>query len=606
MSDQLVPGAPCPSRRRRLRPGLLLAVAVLSAALWIAIWAGAGLRVWELQTVDLRFGIRGAQPAPASVAVVAIDDATLDTLRERPPLRRSRYATVIDRLRAAGARLVVLDVQFTERTVAREDNALIAALDRARPTVLGASEVDARGRTNVLGGGANQRAFGVRVGSVNFRLDPGGVYRRLPYAVDRLKSLPVVAAETGRPVARFGQRWIDYAGPPGTIRTLSFGDVLAGRTPGVKGRIVVVGASAPTLQDLHATPTGALMSGPEIEANAIATLLRGNPLRDASDLAAVLLILACAAVVPLAGLRLGALASEGIGLAFAALALIVVQVAFNRGAILPLVAPAGAFLTSATGALAVHYLLSTVERERTHDLFARFVPEPVVRQLLAGTGGRLLGGVKLDGTVLFADLRGFTTLAERTAASDVIDILNRYLGEMSDAVMDAGGTLVSYLGDGILAVFGAPLAQADHADRALAVARDIVDVRMPRFNAWLGERGPVGIGVGISSGELMAGHVGSERRVEYTAVGDTVNVASRLESLTAEHGVQVLVAGATRERLRHVPDDLRAVGELAIRGRGGRISAWTISQAGQQPAEDARQRGLAGGVGPVRHGQDGH
>jgi adenylate cyclase len=606
-ASELVAGAPCPSRRRRLRPGLLLAVALLSAALWIVVWAGGGLRVWELQTVDARFGVRGAQPAPRTVAVVAIDDATLDTLRERPPLRRSRYAAVIDRLRAAGARLVVLDVQFTERTVPREDNALVAALGRARPTVLGASEVDARGRTNVLGGVANQRAFGVRVGSVNFRLEPGGVYRRLPYAVDRLKTLPVVAAGVaGRPAAPFGEHWIDYAGPPGTIRTLSFADVLDGSASGVKGRIVVVGASAPTLQDLHATPTGALMSGPEIEANAIDTLLRGNPLRDASGLAAFLLILACAAVVPLAGLRLGALASEGIGLAFAALALIGVQIAFNRGVILPVVAPAGAFLCSATGALAVHYLLSTVERERTHDLFARFVPEPVVRQLLAGTGGRLLGGVKLDGTVLFADLRGFTTLAERTAASDVIEILNRYLGEMSDAVMDAGGTLVSYLGDGILAVFGAPLAQPDHADRALAAARDIIDVRMPRFNAWLGERGPVGIGVGISSGELMAGHVGSERRVEYTAVGDTVNVASRLESLTAEHGVKLLVAGSTRERLRHVPDDLREIGELAIRGRGGRISAWTVSEAGQQAAEDALQRGLAGGVGPVRHGEDGH
>jgi adenylate cyclase len=580
----IVAGAPCPSRRRRLRPGLLLAVALLSAALWIVVWAAGGLRPWELQTVDARFGVRGARPAPASVAVVAIDDATLDTLRERPPLRRSRYAQVIDRLRAAGARLVVLDVQFTERTVPREDNALIEALDRARPTVLGASEVDAHGRTNVLGGVENQRAFGVRVGSVNFRLDPGGVYRRLPYAIDGLKTLPVVAAG---PVAPFGERWIDYAGPPGTIRTLSFADVLKGRAAGVRGRIVVVGASAPTLQDLHATPTGALMSGPEIEANAIDTVLRGNPLRDASDLAAVLLILACAAVVPLAGLRLGALASEAAGLAFAALALVAVQIAFNRGVILPVVAPAGAFLTSAAGALAVHYLITAVERERTHDLFARFVPEPVVRQVLAGTQGRLLGGVKLDGTVLFADLRGFTALAERTPPGEVIEILNRYLGEMSDAVMDAGGTLVSYLGDGVLAVFGAPLAQDDHADRALAAARDILDTRMPRFNAWLGERGPVGIGVGISSGEIMAGHVGSERRVEYTAVGDTVNVASRLESLTAQHGVTLLVADSTRERLRHIPDDLREVGELAIRGRGGRITAWTVAAPAAKEAAPA-------------------
>ena len=169
----------------------------------------------------------------------------------------------------------------------------------------------------------------------------------------------------------------------------------------------------------------------------------------------------------------------------------------------------------------------------------------MARELLATTGDRLLGGVRRESSVLFADLRGFTSLAEHLAPAEVIDILNRYLGEMGDAVMGEGGTLVSYLGDGIMAVFGAPLEQADHADRALAAAREMLDVRMPRFNAWLAARGlsePVRIGIGISSGPTMSGHVGSERRVEYAAVGDTTNVASRLEGLTADHGVQLLLA----------------------------------------------------------------
>jgi adenylate cyclase len=417
---------------------------------------------------------------------------------------------------------------------------------------------------------------------VNFRLDAGGVYRRVAYDVDGLPSLAVIAARTaGRPPSRFASRWIDYAGPPGTVSELSFVDVMRGRLSGaaVRGRIVVVGASAPTLQDVHPTSTSGeqLMSGAEIQANAIATLLRGEPLREAPDWAGALLILACALIVPLAGLRLRPLPSEALGLAAGVAVAGGAQLAFAHGVIVPVVAPLGALACSAAGALAVHYVASAVERERTRDLFARFVPGPVVDELLARTDGRLLGGVRRDGTVLFCDLRGFTALAEGLEPADVIDVLNRYLGEMSEAVMGHGGTLVSYLGDGIMAVFGAPLVQADHADRALAAAREMLGERLARFNAWLRERGfgEVAMGIGLNSGDVMSGHVGSEKRVEYAAVGDTTNLASRLEAMTAGAGVALLVAASTRARLSE-PDGLRALGELPVRGRSAPVTAYTL------------------------------
>ena len=133
-------------------------------------------------------------------------------------------------------------------------------------------------------------------------------------------------------------------------------------------------------------------------------------------------------------------------------------------------------------------MLYELERARVHDVFARFLPESIVTEVLARTdGGARLGGVRLIGTVLFTDLRGFTTFAEHTAPDRVIDVLNRFLSEMSDAVLDNGGTLVSYLGDGLLAVFGAPIECDDHADRALAAAREMLHLRLPRFNDWLGE-----------------------------------------------------------------------------------------------------------------------
>ena len=155
--------------------------------------------------------------------------------------------------------------------------------------------------------------------------------------------------------------------------------------------------------------------------------------------------------------------------------------------------------------------------------------------------------------MLFSDLRGFTSFSETQPAARVIDVVNFYLNEMSEAILAAGGTLIAYMGDGIMAVFGAPLEQADHADRALAAAREMIGTRLDRFNAWLHEQGferSFEMGVGLNSGTVMAGNVGSEQRVEYTALGDTTNTASRLEGMTKDSEAMLFVSASTRERLR--------------------------------------------------------
>jgi class 3 adenylate cyclase len=221
--------------------------------------------------------------------------------------------------------------------------------------------------------------------------------------------------------------------------------------------------------------------------------------------------------------------------------------------------------------------LHELERTRVHDVFARFLPESIVDEVLArGNGSVRLGGVRLIGTVLFTDLRGFTTFAERTAPDRVIEVLNRFLTEMSDAVLDNGGTLVSYLGDGLLAVFGAPIEVHDHADRALAAAREMLTVRLPRFNEWADGSAAFGIGVGVSSGPLMSGNVGSERRLDYTAIGDTVNVAARIEAHTKEVPQKALIADSTRALLTQ-PADLVLVGDVVLRGRSSPTRLWGLT-----------------------------
>jgi adenylate cyclase len=229
--------------------------------------------------------------------------------------------------------------------------------------------------------------------------------------------------------------------------------------------------------------------------------------------------------------------------------------------------------------------LDDLERGRVRDIFSRFVPEHVVDEVLRRTEDNLrLGGVTLDGTVMFTDLRDFTPFAESLPADMVIEVLNRYVSEMSDAILDNGGTLVAYMGDGVMAVFGAPIEMAGHADCALAAAREMLHSRLPRFNEWLKENGfgeGFRMGIGLSSGPMVSGTVGSERRLEYTTVGDTTNTASRLEAMTKGTPHSVFIAESTRVSLRKPAEDLVFVDELDVRGKRSKVRLWTLAKHGE-------------------------
>jgi class 3 adenylate cyclase len=225
--------------------------------------------------------------------------------------------------------------------------------------------------------------------------------------------------------------------------------------------------------------------------------------------------------------------------------------------------------------------LHELERERLRGVFSRFVPEHVVEDVLERTDDDLrLGGSRDLGTVMFADLRDFTAFSESTGPQRVIELLNEYFGEMTEAIFEHGGTLVGYRGDGLLAVFGAPIPLDDHADRSLAAAREMLGVRLPRFNRWLGEHGlgkGFTMGIGLNSGGFMSGNVGSARQLEYTVHGDTVNTAARLEAMTKTAERSILVAESTCQALLHPPGDLAFVGEFNVRGRESTIRLWTLA-----------------------------
>jgi adenylate cyclase len=565
----------------RQRTAAMVAVAAAMTTIAILAYAIGALSTLELSSINTRFSIRGSQPSAAKqIVVVRVDQYTFNRSHLDWPFPRRYDARVIDVLKRDGAKVIVFDVQFTEQSDPADDNALVSAVSKARNVVLATDAATKNGQTAIFGGGNILARIHASAGDSLLPNDADGKIRRMYYEQHHLPTLAVAAVEryTGRavPAGDFpgDHAWIDYVGPPGEVAHEHFWSTEQGDVPAsvFKGKIVVVGAYDPTLQDVHFTSTSgsSLMSGAEVQANSIATILGGFPLQGLGMIA------------PLVNLRWrplpAFLAAVAVGGAFTVLA----QLLFNSGLIITFTYPLLALTLSSIGALTVNFTVEAFERARVRDVFSRFISEAVVDEVLATSvdGTIRLGGVRLESTVLFSDLRGFTSFAEPLPPEEVIAILNRYLTAMSDAILDHEGTLVAYMGDGIFAVFGAPIAIADHADRALAAARDML-VRLREFNAWLeSEHGGNGfkMGIGLNTGSVMSGNVGSERRLEYAAIGDTTNTASRLEGMTKGTPYQLYVSDSTRSQLAEAPDDLVFVDELEVRGKQATVKVWALAE----------------------------
>jgi CHASE2 domain-containing sensor protein len=353
----------------------LLVIAVCATAAALAIRASGLLNRVENDTVDLRFSLRGEHRTPADLLVVGIDN---ESLHELPayPFSRTLHARVLERLHQAGARLIVYDIAFDSTRGTSEDRALLQAARRAAPVVFATSVISTSGETGVLGGNGVLAGIGDQAGAADLRPDSDGTLRHLLGSVN---GLPTIAAavlrhDEGRTFNEklWRDAWIDFRGPPGTIPELSFARVLSGQfaASAVRGKTVVVGATAPGLQDLHATSAGSPMAGPEVQAEAISTALAGLPLRSPSSTLTVLLIAAFALLAPLAALRLETVGVLAVGLVALVAWTGAVQLAFNAGRVLDY-SDTVAALTLGVGATVVLGMAGERrERDRLRMLFA--------------------------------------------------------------------------------------------------------------------------------------------------------------------------------------------------------------------------------------------
>ena len=567
-------------------PALGVALVLAAACLW-GLLAGSRARVG-----DLLFTVRPAQPARATV-IVGIDEKSYQALLARHgPLSawpRTLYAEALDALRPAAPRVVAFAIFFDAQRP--EDGALAEAMRRAGNVIVpvvaqGARAFDPRPGVAqefeaFVRPAATVRSAAVDEGLANVTTGRDSVVRSLPLLlrargeelpslaltiVTRFTRRPVVLdapAEAGLvraagrviPVGEHDTMLIDFLGPPsepagaGPFRILSFVDVLEGRfDPAlVRDRIVLLG---PTIRgvDEHATPTtgDTRMWGVEILGNAVETVLYQRFLTPAGPGATTLLIglmalLAALVVAAWRPLPAGLAVAAGLGFYGTAAALL-----FERGLVLDLIYPPAALLISFAAALSSRLVLEQAEQRIVREAMGRYLSPAVSQWVLADPERLRLGGETREMTVLVSDLRQFTTLAHALPPATLVALLDTYRTEMADAVFRHDGVLAQYAGDAIEAFWNAPMDQTDHARRACLTALDMVAALAtlrPPFEArgWA----HLDLGVGINTGQMVVGNMGSKDRLIYTAVGDPVNVAARLEGLSKGYGVRVVVGEAT-------------------------------------------------------------
>jgi len=358
---------------------------------------------------------------------------------------------------------------------------------------------------------------------------------------------------------------------------------LAGETPvespeRFKGKIVIVGATASALDDVFTVPTAGKVGGLEVHAAVVDSILSGRTLMPAPASRALALTIGSAVAFGI----LASLAGPWLTIALAALAWFAVTIfatrRFEAGVSYPLVVPLVALALTTLGDIAYEYFIEGREKRRVKRLFSRFVSKDVYRQILADPDGAHLGGQRRLMTVLFSDIRGFTTVSEQGQPEAIVAQLNEYFSRMVPIVFAHRGTIDKFVGDMIMALYGAPLDDPDHAEHAVETAL-AMSAALAQLNREWAARGRPGldIGIGINTGEMVAGNLGSEDIMSYTVIGDQVNLGARLESLNKEFHTRVIISESTAAALKG-RYDMRALGEVVVKGKSVAVKIFSVGE----------------------------
>ncbi|HJV82364.1 adenylate/guanylate cyclase domain-containing protein [Noviherbaspirillum sp.] len=566
----------------------------------ILVWAALfvlGLSAWweRLEENNFDWLTIAASPAAADspITIVGIDEPSMAEFQQQWPWPRGTHAELIDRLKEEGASVIAFDVVFAEPSTPEHDRRLADAIRRAGNVVL-AADWEQREDAYI----AQEREIlplqsllqaGARTGIARMPLS-GSCIRRFP-AFDNSFGQAILEA-AGKPVdpGRFPPRgMLRYAAPPQGFSYVSYYQALHPKQflprGFFKGRILLIGMvldDSPQLKaDMYCTPYSwrnlRRMSGVEINANMIDAAMRGRVAGEAGQgtraaLLAGLMLLSLLAFrqwAPWQGsLRLLLLAGGCV--AVAAGLFVYADIWW------PVFAPLlGLFLSYLLFGAAA-FIDERRKRAEIRRAFGHYVSSAVIEQMLAHPERLRLGGERREITLLFSDLAGFTSISEKMQPEEVAEMMNLYLTEMGRIILDHGGTLDKFIGDAVMAFWGAPLSDADHALHACEAALNMQQA-MASINAALQQKGAgaLSMRIGIHTGMAVIGNMGSTERFDYTAIGDSVNLASRLEGANKLYGAGILLSQATVDAL-HGRLNCRLVDKLCVKGKSEPIQVYTL------------------------------
>jgi adenylate cyclase len=583
------------------------ALAACALAL-LLVGAATFSRTWhalEFKTFDVLTAWTAPQRTALPVVILAIDEPTFQELQHTWPFPRSVHAALLKRLHDEGAAAVGLDIVFADPSTEAEDAALAQAIAETGPVVLAATreKIDSSNAALWLDVMPLQRFLdaGADAGDAGVEPDDDFVVRRVPVAREgfALRLAQRAAEARGKlPVLRHFD-WIGYRGPRGTFDTRSYYQALE---PGLlpagffKNKIVLVGRSARTATelsrsqaDLFNSPFGTaggerLFPGVELQATLVDNYLTGGGLRSVPEGWTLALV---ALLVPL--LLWGNRRLHPAGAAALAAALVAAIAGaswwlFGRFQLWwPPLLPAAAALAVYGAAALAGYAFVRRRARQTRAMFAQYVPPAVVSRLIAQPELMRLGGEAREVTLMFTDLANFTTLSEQLSAEQTVEVLTAYFNAMTPIVHATGGTVDKFIGDAVMAFWGAPLDDPQHAEHAVTAAISMQQA-MQVLVADLRARGlpPIHMRIGLHTGRVVVGNVGSEQRFSYTAIGDAVNLAARLEGANKAFGTGILLSAATAAQL---PSSvaLRALDDVVVKGKTEPVRVFT-------PCDDAAVR----------------
>ncbi len=578
-------------------------------------WMANMLEGSRLRSLDFLFWLRGPVPATAPVVIVAIDAESFNEMPMKWTWPRSAHARLIRQIMKGKPKAIVFDMTFTEEDTERpQEDAELAAACRASGCVVMAAEIvheldqnyereelnmPIRALRNVIAGYGlantpqESDAF-IRRGQLFRKVHDERHYSLALEGMRRYLGIGKGEINFESGVLEFGDKkipldaedkmWINYCGPAKTFKTIPYYQVWKGMTPPeeFKDQIVFVGATAAILHDVFPTPFSwdlfgetvgaAQMPGVEIHANVVDTVLNDRYIKDAPDGVVPVLIVALGMLIARVAIsaRLWIVALTGVGAAFGVLVVSVILFS-SQSIFLDIVHPVYAIGFTFIGCTVYRAAVEMREKQKVKGTFARYVSPNVLTTVLNHPPE--LGGTRREATMLFSDVRGFTSMSEKLTAHEVVEILNEYLTQMVDVVLVHDGTLDKFVGDAVMAVYGSPMDQTDAPLRAVSTAWYMHLRHELLKEKWVRDgKVPFEIGIGVNTGEVVAGNMGSPSRMEFTVIGDNVNLAARLESATKEAGTKILISGAT---LSHVKDFV-TVKELPPIHMKGKAEAVTV------------------------------